>query len=114
MKLFLISLIFINIIMLAILIIGYIFEFKKDINPKHKASIGVLMAIFMALYITGFGIFGIINLFINKILLAFLMFFFIALPFVIGYLVKYDTLKKYSIWQIICFLSSLAVLIRLY
>ena len=90
------------------LLIGLFYNFKQ---PKNKAVFGYLITGCMLLYIITLSI-AIIYGFIGKhYLYSLILFLCIISHFIIGKLVKYETLKKYTIAQIMFYVVSLAALL---
>lgn len=97
-----------NILSVIILLIGLFYNFKQ---PKNKAVYGYLIAGCMIFYILTIGL-ALIYGFIGKhYLYGFILFLCIISHFIIGKLVKYETLKKYTIVQIMCYVVSLFTLL---
>ena len=104
----LISAIIINILSIIILLIGLFYNFKQ---PKNKAIYGYLVAGCMLLYIITLSLPLIYGLLEKHYLYSFILFLCIISPFIIGKRVKYETLKKYTTVQIICYFVSLITLL---
>ena len=98
--------IIINILSIAVLFYGLFNQFE---NPKQKAIYGYVLAAGMIPYLLITGLVMLVQVFIKQNLLFFLLLICIASPFVIGKLVKYKTLKKYTVIQILCFCVSLVL-----
>ncbi len=99
--------IIINILAIIALLTGLFYNFQK---PKNKAIFGYSVAACMLSYIVILSF-----IFIYKIITAFNLYSIVLLmciisPFIIGKLVKYETLKRYTVIQIICFILSLLAL----
>ncbi len=104
----LISAIIVNILSIGMLSIGLLHNFKQ---PKYKAIYGYLIAGCMLLYIITLSL-VLIHDFIGKhYLYGFVLFLCILSHFIIGKLVKYKTLKKYTTVQIMCYIISLITLV---
>lgn len=99
-----------NIAFIIILSVGLFYNFKL---PKNKATFGYSFAGSMILCIISLSLVAIYCLFARKILYAFILILCIVSPFIIGKLVKYETLKKYTVAQIICFVVSLVILLQI-
>jgi len=102
--------IILNIILLFVYIFVFIRTFYYNPTPKQKAFLATITGVITILYIIALLIlvlFGIKNH--NYIVSVFLLFIFS--PFIIGHFVRYETLKIYSVIQIICFFASLALLL---
>ena len=100
----------INIIAIILLLIGLLCNFK---NPKSKAIFGYFVVGSMLMYILSLGIIAIYELFAEHKLYALILFLCVILPFIIGKLVNYNSLKKYTIIQIFCCFVSLIILLIL-
>lgn len=98
--------IIINIIAIIVLSIGLFHNFE---NPKDKAVFGYFVAGSMLLYVVMMSFATIYKLFIKPDLYCLTLFLCTISPFIIGKLVKYATLKKYTVIQIMCFIFSLIV-----
>ena len=100
-----------NIAAIAVLAAGLFCKFE---NPKHKAIYGYSIAgstlpylfLLSALILTEVILHG--NLKFSCLLLC------VISPFIIGKIVRYETLKKYTFIQILCYCASLAVLVVKY
>ena len=111
MKIFaLITLIF-NILTIIVLSIGIIHKFE---NPKNKAVYGYIIAANMIPYLILLSIFALLEIFTTHIFSTILFLFSIISPFIIGKLVKYETLQFYTVIQILCFLLSAVIIIHNY
>ena len=104
----LISAIIVNILSIVMLLIGLFYNFKQ---PKNKAIYGYLIAGCMLYYIITLSLALIYGFFGKHYLYSFVLFLCVISPFIIGKLVKYETLKKYTIVQIMCYVVSLATLL---
>ena len=110
MKILLVTTLIINIIAILFLTMGFALSFRNNVNPKQKASLGVLIGLSMTLYIISMSLtmfFGLIKH--NFVYLIFVL--YIALPFVIGHFSNYGTRKICTIYQILSYFISLASLI---
>ena len=107
MYLILISAIIVNILSVILLLIGLFYNFKQ---PKNKAIYGYLIAGCMLLYIIVLGLTLIYGFLGKQYLYSLVLFLCIISPFIIGKLVKYETLKKYTTIQIMCYVLSLFTL----
>ena len=108
MRIVLISAIIVNILSVIVLLIGLLYNFKQ---PKNKASYGYLIAGCMLLYIITLSLALIYGVFEKHYLYSLVLLLCISSPFVIGKLVKYETLKKYTTAQIMCYVVSLVTLL---
>lgn len=88
--------------------IGLFYDFKQ---PKYKAVYGYLIAGCMLLYILMLGMALIYGLFVKHYLFSLILFLCIISHFIIGKLVTYETLKKYTILQVVCYIVSLITLL---
>ena len=102
------SAIFVNLITIIVLLIGLFYKFEQ---PKTKAVYGYSIAGCFIVYIVLLCFLGLYKLIVNHNLYSFVLFLCVISPFVIGRLVKYETLKKYTVVQIMCFLVSLITLL---
>ena len=102
--------IIINIIAIIVLLIGLFHNFKR---PKSKAVFGYFVAGSMLLYVVMASFATIYRLFTKPDLYCLILFLCAISPFVIGKLVKFDTLKKYTIIQIIFFIVSLLIILNI-
>lgn len=98
----------VNIITIIVLLTGLLHTFKQ---PKNKAIYGYFVAISMLVCIFVLGLVAVYCLFVNNILSSLILILCVVSPFIIGKLVKYETLKKYTALQIVCFAASLVVLL---
>ena len=96
-----------NILAILVLCAGLFFKIE---NPKSKAIYGYIIAGGMIPYMFALSIFIIADMIINRNFWSILLFLCVISPFIIGKLVRYETLKKYTFIQILCFCASLAVL----
>lgn len=103
----LISAIIVNILSIIMLLIGLLYNFKQ---PKNKAIYGYLIAGSMILYIVTLSFPLIFGLLIKHYIYSLVLFLCIISHFIIGKIVKHETLKKYTIVQIICYIVSLFTL----
>ena len=104
----LISAIIVNILSILMLLIGLFYNFKQ---PKIKAVYGYLIAGCILLYIITLSLTLIYGLFEKHYLYSFVLFLCIISHFIIGKLVKYETLKIYTTIQIMCYIISLFTLL---
>ena len=100
--------IIINILSAIILLIGLFYNFKQ---PKNKAVYGYLIAGCMLLYIVTLSSVSIYGFLGKHYLYSFVLFLCIISHFIIGKLVKYETLKIYTTIQIMCYIISLFTLL---
>ena len=104
----LISAIVVNILSIIMLLIGLFYNFKQ---PKNKAVYGYSIAGCIFLYMITLSLALIYGLFGKHYLYSLVLLLCIISHFVIGKLVKHQTLKKYTIIQIICYIISLITLL---
>ena len=104
----LISAIIVNILSIIMLLIGLLYNFKQ---PKNKATYGYLLAGSMLLYIVTLSLPLIYGLLVKHYIYSLVLFLCIISHFIIGQLVKHETLKKYTIVQIMCYVLSLFILL---
>ena len=104
----LISAIIVNILSVIVLLIGLFYNFKQ---PKNKAVYGYLIAGCMLLYIITLSLALIYGVLAKHYLYGFILFLCIISHFITGKLVKYETLKKYTIVQIMFYVVSLVTLL---
>ena len=104
----LISAIIVNILSIIMFLIGLFYNFKQ---PKNKAVYGYLIAGCIFLYIITLSVALIYGFFGKLYLYSFVLFLCIISHFIIGKLVKYETLKKYTNVQIMCYVLSLITLL---
>ena len=104
----LLSAVIVNILPIIMLPIGLIYNFKQ---PKTKALYGYVIAGCMMLYILMLGLASIYGVFVKHYLFSLVLFMCIISHFIIGNLVTYETLKKYTIVQVMCYFVSLITLL---
>ena len=104
------STIIVNILYVIVLLIGLFHKFQ---HPKNKAMFGYTFVGSMLIYILLLGIIAIYKLFAEHNLYSLVLFLCAILPFIIGKLVNYNSLKKYTIIQILFCLVSLIILLFL-
>ena len=109
MYLVLMSAIVVNILSIIMLLIGLFYNFKL---PKNKAVYGYLIAGCMLLYIITLSLVSICGLLGKHYLYSLVLFLCVISHFIIGKLVKYETLKKYTVVQIMCYVVSLITLVK--
>jgi len=97
-----ITLIF-NLLTILILLFGLFYQFE---NPKNKAVYGYVMAGGMIPYLILLSLYILLELAYKNSYSSAILILCILSPFVIGKLVTYETLKKYTFIQIICFSIS--------
>lgn len=99
--------IILNIVAVLILCAGLFHKFE---NPKNKAVYGYVIAGGMIPYMLALSIYVVADIIVNRNFWSILLILCVISPFIIGKLVKYETLKIYTFIQILCFCASLAVL----
>ena len=104
----LLSAVVVNILSIIMLPIGLFCNFDQ---PKYKAVYGYLIAGCMLLYMLMLGMTLIYGLFVKHYLFSLILFLCIISHFIIGKLVTYETLKKYTIAQVMCYIVSLITLL---
>ena len=103
--------IIINLIAIIILSIGLFHDFT---DPKHKAIFGYNVVWSMMLYVITISLSAIHQFIINHNSFGTILLLCAIMPFIIGKLVKFKTLKIYTTIQIICFLISLITLLIIF
>ena len=101
----------INLIAIIVLSVGFCYKFKK---PKTRAMFGYCLVGSMFLYLISFVLITALEVFYHKNYVKLYFLIFIINPFIIGKLVKYETLKKYTVIQILFYVLSLASLFAEY
>ena len=99
--------IILNIVAVLILCAGLFHKFE---NPKNKAVYGYVIAGGMIPYMLALSIYVVADIIVNRNFWSIFLILCVISPFIIGKLVKYETLKIYTFIQILCFCVSLAVL----
>ena len=99
--------IILNIVAILVLCAGLFHKFE---NPKNKAVYGYVIAGGMIPYMLALSIYVISDIIVNRNFWSIFLILCVISPFIIGKLVKYETLKKYTIIQIFCFCISLVVI----
>lgn len=100
--------IFVNIVAAVGLLVGLFYNF---VQPKNKAIFGYFIVGSMLLYIILLGVIVIQRWILEPNLSCFILTLCVISPFIIGKLVKYGTLKKYTVIQIMFFVASLTILL---
>ncbi len=98
------SAIVINILTILVFLTALFGRFN---NPKHKAVFGYVMVGSIITYLVFMGLYLIASLIFTHNLSVLWMLLFMAAPFIIGILVKFETLKLYTVLQILTFCGSL-------
>ena len=101
------SAIIVNIFSIIVLLLGLFCNFEQ---PKNKAIFGYCVVGALIFYIITLRIATIYKLIVKPDLYCIPTLLCVISPFVIGKLVRFETLKKYTIIQIICFIVSLLAL----
>jgi hypothetical protein len=99
--------IIINIISIIVLSFGLFYNFEQ---PKIKAVYGYTIAGCLISYMVVLSLIAIYGLIAKHNLYGLILLLCVISPFVIGKFVKYETLKIYTIVQIMCFIASLVTL----
>jgi hypothetical protein len=100
--------IIVNIASIIILAIGLFHNFEQ---PKSKAVYGYSIAGCFISYIIMLSLVGIYGLIRTHNFYSLILLLCVISPFIIGKLVKFETLKKYTVIQIICFIISLSTML---
>ena len=95
-----------NIAAIAVLAAGLFCKFE---NPKHKAIYGYTIAGSCIPYLILLTILIILEILHGNYKYSYLLLCVIS-PFIIGKLVKYETLKLYTSIQILCFMVSAVII----
>lgn len=95
---------------LAILVLSIVLFYNLE-QPKIKAAYGYIIAGSFLLYIISLIIIGAFGLIVKHNFYGIILLLCSISPFAIGKCVKYETLKKYTFIQIICFIISLVTLL---
>lgn len=96
-----------NILLIVVLSVALIYGFEQ---PKFKAAYGYVLAGSMLAYLLLSGFVSVYGLLANRNPYALVLLLCMISPFVIGRFVSYETLKKYTVVQIMCFVVSLTAL----
>lgn len=102
------SAIIVNILSVIMLLTGLFYNFRQ---PKNRAIFGYIIAGCMITYIVTLSLALIYDFFEKHYLYGLVLFLCIISHFIIGKLVKYETLKKYTSVQIMCYVVSLITLL---
>ena len=94
----------VNIILIVIFLIALFYNFKM---PKNKAMFGYVIVSGLILYLILLGFYIILQLLVRHNLSSLYLIICLISPFIVGYFVKYNTLRKYTFIQILFFMSSL-------
>lgn len=100
-----------NLTAIFVLSTGIIYKFK---TPKTKAYFGYCLVGSLLLYLISLLVLMTADLIFKQNFKALYLMIFIIAPFIIGKLVKYETLKKYTLVQIFCYCVSLITIILEY
>lgn len=90
-----------------VLLTGLFYNFKK---PKNKAIFGYTVVGSMLSYLVLLGLVVICWGILNFDLYCFILTLCVISPFIIGKFVRYETLKQYTVLQIMFFTISLVTL----
>ena len=102
------SAIIVNILSVIMLLIALFYNFDQ---PKRKAVFGYLMAGTMILYIVTLSPVLLYGFYKKHYLYGIILFLCIISHFIIGKLVKYETLRKYTIVQTMFYIVSLITML---
>ena len=102
--------ILVNIIAIIGLLVGLFHNFTQ---PKNKAIFGYFVVGSLFVYLVLLGLVLIYEWILNSNLFSIILGLCIISPFVIGKFVRYETLKKYTVIQIIFFIISLVNLLSI-
>lgn len=102
------SAVILNILSIIMLLIGLFYTFKQ---PQNKAVYGYSLAGCMFLCIIALVCAVIYGFFGRHYLYCFVLLLCVISNFIIGKLVKYETLKKYTAVQIMFYIISLVTLL---
>ncbi len=95
---------FINIITIIVFLTALFCKFE---NPKRKAIFGYVVVASIIAYLIFMGLYLISTLVLVHDLRVLWMLLFMVSPFVIGVLVRYETLRLFTMLQILSFAGSL-------
>lgn len=98
---------------LIILLFSVLYFIKDETEPKHKALLSSLSGAALLLYLILFVIISVFGIIIKDIFLSSFV-IFAVIPFVIGKMASFETLKKYLLLQIFSFVLSLIFLIIIF
>ena len=99
----------VNALTITMFLIGFFYNFKQQ--PRHKAIYGYLIAGCVILYILMLSLILIYGFLKKHYLYSIILFLCIISHFIIGKLVKFETLKKYTIIQIMFYILSLTTVL---
>lgn len=108
MRIVLTSAVIVNMLSIIVLLFGLFCNFEQ---PKKKAMYGYIITVSMLLYIPALSLVILYGFFEKHYLYSIVLFLCIISHFIIGKLVKYETLKKYTTVQIMCYIASLITLL---
>ena len=100
--------IIVNILSVIMLLIALFYNFEQ---PKRKAVFGYLMAGAMILYIVTLSTVSLYGFYKKHYLYGIILFLCIISHFIIGKIVKYETLRKYTIAQTMFYIVSLITML---
>ena len=103
----------VNFILILIFLLDIIVIKKNLFTPRIKGDISAILVFFFILYLGLICIYIFLNMTIIHSFKGLLLIFYIVAPFVIGKYAKYKTLMKYSVIQLLCFISSFITLLFL-
>ena len=110
MKLIQYALIFVN--LLALIFFSIALYFASSNNQKKTSPWGLPMALSLIAYMVLLFAYVIVCL-IGQNYMASILLIYILIPFVIGHYAKYETYKKFSFIQILCFALSFLTIINM-
>ena len=103
--------IIVNIISIVVLLVGVFHSFQQ---PKSKEIYGYFITGSLLFYIITLGLVVIGGFITKHNLYSIILFLCVISPFIVGKLVKHQTLKKYTVIQIACFTVSLVTMFQKY
>ncbi len=98
---------------LIIILFSVLYFIKGETEPKQKALRSSLSGAALLLYLILFVIISVFGV-IKKDILLFSSLIFAFIPFIIGKMASFETLRKYLILQIFSFVLSLIFLIIIF
>jgi hypothetical protein len=97
----------INLLLITALLVGLFHRFEI---PKHKAAFGYIVTASMLIYILLLSSIAIYRLIVTHDIYSLILLLCALSPFITGKFATYNTLKAYTIIQILCCLCSLIIL----
>ncbi len=110
---FLIGFASINLITLFFFVVLYIINLKQDTTPKQKAVWATLTGTFLLFYILCDLLMALITILPPHNFFFLFFAIFAIIPFLIGRVVTYETLKKYLFIQIFALILNLLIYIKI-